>query len=149
MTRSFLSHRVPGQYLMAIALLSISLAGTNQLSAAVALGPVIANAADAKQHQIMMEYQAEQSGREQLRVGKLRYEQKQQRRAAILAGMEAQLRVQQQLIVLPPRPVPGSDAAASSILRVPPVVLAILAVVFLVTGIFLKYLRSQQHKTPS
>jgi hypothetical protein len=149
MTLPFLSHRVFGQCLMVIALLLILLAGTNQLGAAVALGPVITNAADAKQRQIMMEYQAEQSGREQLRVGQLRYEQTQQRRAAILAGMEAQLHAEQQLVILPPKPAPGSYAAASSIWHFPPLFLAILAVILLAAGIFLKYLRSQQNKTPS
>jgi hypothetical protein len=97
----------------------------------------------------MMEYEAEQSNREKLRVGKLRYEQKQQRRAAIVAGMEAQLRVQQQLVVMPPRPAPGSEAAVPSIWHFPPMVFAILAVILLGAGIFLKYLRSQQSKTPS
>jgi len=140
MTRSFLSHCVFGQSLAVVAVLLIALAGTCRLGAAISLGPAITNAA---------EYEAEQSNREKLRVGKLRYEQKQQRRAAIVAGMEAQLRVQQQLVVMPPRPAPGSEAAVPSIWHFPPMVFAILAVILLGAGIFLKYLRSQQSKTPS
>jgi hypothetical protein len=134
---------------MVIAMLLISLAGITRTGAVVSGGPLLTNAVEKEQQRIMQDYRAEQSKQEKQRVAKLRYEQKQQRRAAILAGMEAQLHAEQQLVVLPPRAAIGSDAPPSSIWHFPPLLFAILAVILLAAGIFLKYLRSQQNKTPS
>ena len=83
----------------------------HSVPAAVELGPFLTDTNAAEQHRQQMFYQAELSHQEQLKVGRERYQKKLDRRAADLAGMEAQLQIQAQTIALAPPTVQteGSD----------------------------------------
>jgi hypothetical protein len=134
---------------MLVALMVAILMGMVRVDAAVSLGPIITNAADKAQHQVIVDYEAEQSERERLRAGLERYNQKQARCAGILAGMTAQLHAQQQLVVFPPVPAAQAEAAKSTRWYFPPLFLILLAAFLLGAGFFLKYRRFQCPKTPA
>ena len=134
------------QLVMVATLLAMAV-GVPRLGAAVSLGPVITNPAEAKQHQSMVEYEAEQSDREKLKVGQERYKLKQAQKASILAGMTAQLHAQQQVVVFPSTPTVSSDPAKTIKWYLPPLFLAMLAVILLGAGFYLKYRRYQRTKT--
>jgi hypothetical protein len=127
----------------------IVMGGISHVHASVSLGPVTADQTDAKQHQVMMEYQAEQAHREQIKVGLERYRLKQVHKAAVLAGMAAQLHAQQQVVIFPATHGLGNAPAATAKWYWPPVFLAIFALFLFGAGFFLKYQRYQRTKTPS
>ena len=134
---------------MVVALMVAILGCTARVDAAVSLGPIVTNAADEKQHQVLVNYKAEQSERERLRVGLERYKKKQALCAGILAGMTAQLHAQQQIVIFPAAPAAHNDPAKSFRWYFPPLFLLILATVLLGGGFFLKYRRFQRTKTPN
>jgi hypothetical protein len=144
-----LSFWMSGTRLMIIVVLLASMMGTARVGAAVALGPVITNAADEKQQQVMVDYEAQQSYREKLKVGLERYNQKQAQRAGILAGMAAQLHAQQKIVVFPSGPATGNEAVKSVKWYLPPLFLILFAVILFGAGFLLKYRRYQHTKTPS
>jgi hypothetical protein len=70
--------------------------------AAVSLGPITTNAAEAEQIRILQSYDAKLSQQRKLEVGKERYERRQADRAKAIEAMSAELVARQKVVVFPP-----------------------------------------------
>jgi hypothetical protein len=93
-------HRIFTNGLMGIVAMLVTLAWPNRAGAAISQGPHYTNAIAAEQQRILDFYQAQQSYQEQLKVGQKRYDQKQAKRAQIIAGMAEELQARQQTVVI-------------------------------------------------
>jgi hypothetical protein len=110
--------------------------------AAVSLGPITTNAAEAEQIRILQSYDAKLSLQRKLEVGKERYKQRQVDRAKAIEAMSAELTARQKVVVFQPAAasyVNKEDADTSSWL--------LLGVAALGVGFLsLRYYRSRQNR---
>jgi len=95
---------------MGIAAMLMTLAILIRARAAISEGPNYTNAAVAEQHRIAQFNQAEQSYQDKLKVGLLRYNQKQIVRAKVVAAMSEELQIRQQTIVIQPAATPSGTS---------------------------------------
>jgi hypothetical protein len=77
-------------------------------SAAISNGPKLTNAAAAEEQRIIQFHQAEESYQEKLKVGKKRYEEKQLKRAAVIAAMSSELQDRQRMVLVEPLAAPDA-----------------------------------------
>jgi hypothetical protein len=109
--------------------------------AAISVGPIITNSVAAEEQRILRDHQAEQSYQEKIRVGKERYNQRQENRAKVIAAMASQLQEREQTVVIHPV-VPSEPKMEIPGLRFTPfIAIFAIAVLFFVSG--LNRLRSE------
>jgi hypothetical protein len=97
---SLTRHRTLGKLLM-FAAVTILASASICASAAIATGPATTNAIRAEENRIADFYQAQQSYQERLKVGRERYNAKQENRARVVAAMVAELQSRRETIVIP------------------------------------------------
>jgi hypothetical protein len=102
-------HRIITQSLAGIAATLTLLAGPICARAAISGGPKYTNAVAAEESRDTQFFEAEQSYQEKLKVGRERYDQKQIKRAQIIATMSAELQARQQTVVIEPVAAPAGN----------------------------------------
>jgi hypothetical protein len=101
-------HRIFRLSLIGVAGSLITLFTSMPVGAAISNGPKLTNAAAAEEQRIIQFHQAEESYQEKLKVGKKRYEEKQLKRAAVIAAMAAELRDRQRTVLVEPFAAPDA-----------------------------------------
>jgi hypothetical protein len=91
--------------------------------AAVSLGPITTNAAEAERTRILQSYDAKLSLQRKLEVGKERYERRQADRAKAIEAMSSELTARQKVVVFQPAAAPyvnkkGADTSSWVLLGV-------------------------------
>lgn len=99
-------HRMVRYGLMWSIVILVMLAMPIRAIAAVSLGPITTNAAEAEQIRILQSYDAKLSLQRKLEVGKERYERRQADRAKTIEAMAAELAARQKVVVFPPAAAP-------------------------------------------
>ena len=97
-----------------IGAISLAVLAPTSSRAGIALGPKTSDdPAEAEQRRITQFYEAQKSNQEKLKAGKIRYDQKLESRAKLLAAMSAEVAARQQTITLQPPTVTYSQKAES------------------------------------
>jgi hypothetical protein len=112
--------------------------------AAVSLGPITTNAAEAEQRRILQSYDAKLSLQRQLEVGKERYEQRQADRAKAIKAMAAELAARQKVVVIQPAAAPYVNKGYADTSSWPWLLLGVAALGAGFLG--LRYYRSRQNR---
>ena len=99
-------HRMVRYSLMWSIVIFVMLAMPIRATAAVSLGPITTNAAEAEQRRILQSYDAKLSLQRKLEVGKERYERRQADRAKAIEAMSAELAARQKVVVMQPVAAP-------------------------------------------
>jgi hypothetical protein len=137
-------HRSFRLSLMGMAGLLIALSLSIPASAAISNGPKFTNSVAAEEQRIVQFHQAEQAFQEQLKVGRERYNQKQIKRAAVIAAMSSELQSRQQTVVIEPVAVPEGSTDEPVSWFQPLQFVAVLALGFISFGFYRNHQRAKE-----